>query len=388
MRMKVLVTGVPLAAALAACGVHVGVEHKDKAAVKATATAKAAAKRGPTMIEVHVDPPVPDSPCTGGEGIDIPAVRIPEVRTDPIVVPDQKLAGKTVPGFVIPGIHIAAQRVPEQCAIHEPAPAGCFGKVRIPAVTIPGVTIPGVTIPRVDVPGQPYGPGATQQPVTQAPVHQAEVTTPKQCAQKVRPGEYRPEVYQSETYRPQVYRSQVYRPEVYRGQVCVEGDCIPPVKVPPIAIEPVTVQPVTVPPSTLQGKTLPEITSKCVRVFTGAHAAAYNVCSDVLFDFDKASIRHDAAAVLRQVVRSLNKRFAGRDITVDGHTDSRGADGYNQALSVRRAEAVKRWLVAHGGISASRIATHGYGETEPVATNATDAGRQRNRRVVVGVEPR
>jgi outer membrane protein OmpA-like peptidoglycan-associated protein len=386
MRMTWLVAGVLAAAILAGCGgVSAGVEHKDKQAAKATATATATATSEPDMIEVPVDPPVPDAPCEGDDGIDIPAVDIPEVRTEPVRVPDQQLAGKTIPGFVIPGVHIPAQRVPEQCAVREPAPAGCFGRVKIPAVTIPGVTLPGVEIPRVDAPGQSFGPGASEPEKHQQPVHQEAVTTPKECAQKVRPGEYRPAVYQPQTYRPQVYRPQVYRPLVYRAQACVNGECIPPVNVPPITVAPVTVQPVTVQPQTLQGKRLPEITSKCVRVFAGEHEAAYNVCSDVLFDFDKADIRPDAEAVLRQVARSLDKRFAGREITVDGHTDSRGSDAYNDGLSMRRAEAVKRWLVANGRIPASRITTNGYGESEPVATNDTDAGRQRNRRVVIGV---
>ena len=148
------------------------------------------------------------------------------------------------------------------------------------------------------------------------------------------------------------------------------------------------VDPVRVEPSRLDGRYMPEIKSKCVSVFQGGGSTAYNVCSDVLFDFDKADIRSDAAAVLRQVAGSLRKRFAGRSIRIDGHTDSQGSDAYNDRLSLRRAEAVKRWLVANGGIAASRITTKGYGESEPVDSNATDAGRQRNRRLVVGVSKR
>jgi OmpA-OmpF porin, OOP family len=136
----------------------------------------------------------------------------------------------------------------------------------------------------------------------------------------------------------------------------------------------------------LQGKQLPEVTSRCVQVFEGSRATAYNV-SDVLFAFDKAAIRHAAEAVLRQVARSLSKRFAGRDIQIDGQTDSQGSDAHNDGLSNRRAESVKRWLGAHG-IAAGRISTHGYGESEPVASNTTASGRQKNRRVVIGVSER
>jgi outer membrane protein OmpA-like peptidoglycan-associated protein len=246
------------------------------------------------------------------------------------------------------------------------------------------VTIPEVRIPGVEVAGRTLQAEVVEPEVTQPPVTVAAQHTPGECAQKVAPGEYRPSVYQTSTYRTQVYRTQVYRTQVYRTSVCLDGDCLPPVTVPPLTVPPVKVQPVTVQPTTLQGKRLPEITSNCVRVFQGRQETAYNVCSDVLFDFDKASIRPDAEAVLRQVVRSLDKRFAGRDIQIDGHTDSQGSDAYNDGLSQRRAESVKRWLTGHG-IAAARISTQGYGESKPVASNASANGRQKNRRVVIGV---
>jgi outer membrane protein OmpA-like peptidoglycan-associated protein len=181
-----------------------------------------------------------------------------------------------------------------------------------------------------------------------------------------------------------VYRTNVYRSNVYRSNVCFAGDCIPSVNIPAINIPAVDVPAVNVPATSLRAKVLPEIRSSCVKVLQGRSATAYNVCSDVLFDFDKADIRPDAEAVLQQVVRSLDKRFAGKDLQVDGHTDSQGSDAYNDRLSIRRAESVKRWLADHG-IAAGRISTHGYGEREPVASNASSDGRQRNRRVVIGV---
>jgi outer membrane protein OmpA-like peptidoglycan-associated protein len=124
-----------------------------------------------------------------------------------------------------------------------------------------------------------------------------------------------------------------------------------------------------------------------VDVLQGKGETAYDVCSDVLFDFDKSDIRPDAEAVLRQAVRSLDKRFPSQEIRVDGHTDSQGSDAYNDRLSIRRAESVKRWLADHG-IAAARMTTHGYGESEPVASNASSDGRQKNRRVVIGVAKR
>jgi outer membrane protein OmpA-like peptidoglycan-associated protein len=104
--------------------------------------------------------------------------------------------------------------------------------------------------------------------------------------------------------------------------------------------------------------------------------------ADVLFDFDKADIRSDAAKALGQLA-TLIRAYPSGSATLDGHTDSKGDDAYNQRLSERRAEAVKRWLVDREGIEASRLAPRGLGERRPVASNDDDAGRQRNRRVEV-----
>jgi outer membrane protein OmpA-like peptidoglycan-associated protein len=67
-----------------------------------------------------------------------------------------------------------------------------------------------------------------------------------------------------------------------------------------------------------------------------------------------------------------------------GHTDSQGSDDYNMRLSLRRAESARQYLVS-SGIAYNRIRTEGRGEMEPVADNATDAGRSRNRRVEVAI---
>lgn len=104
--------------------------------------------------------------------------------------------------------------------------------------------------------------------------------------------------------------------------------------------------------------------------------------ADVLFDFDKADVRSDAASALAHLATLIRAYPSGR-ADLEGHTDSKGDDAYNQRLSQRRAEAVKRWLVEREGIDAGRLATRGAGESRPVASNGDDAGRQRNRRVEV-----
>jgi len=107
--------------------------------------------------------------------------------------------------------------------------------------------------------------------------------------------------------------------------------------------------------------------------------------ADVLFDFDKSDIRPDAAKALAQLATIIRAQAKGH-ARIEGHTDSKGDDAYNQKLSERRAESVKTWLVQKESIDSARLSTIGWGETKPVAPNDTDANRQRNRRVQVIVE--
>lgn len=99
----------------------------------------------------------------------------------------------------------------------------------------------------------------------------------------------------------------------------------------------------------------------------------------VLFDTDKADIKPQFVPMLNNAVDVMNMN-PGLTVEIEGHTDSRGTDAHNQALSERRAVAVKKYLVDHG-IAASRMETHGHGESQPVATNATPEGMYQNRRV-------
>lgn len=107
--------------------------------------------------------------------------------------------------------------------------------------------------------------------------------------------------------------------------------------------------------------------------------------ADVLFDHDRAEIRADAAAALGHLA-TLLRAHPGASCRLEGHTDSAGGDAHNQRLSERRAAAVERWLVEREGIDGGRLAPRGWGETRPVATNDTAAGRQRNRRVEAVIE--
>jgi outer membrane protein OmpA-like peptidoglycan-associated protein len=107
--------------------------------------------------------------------------------------------------------------------------------------------------------------------------------------------------------------------------------------------------------------------------------------ADVLFDFDKADVRPDAAQALGHLATVIRGYPKGR-VDIEGHTDAKGNAAYNQKLSERRAESVKRWLVEREGIAADRLTTRGAGASRPVADNSTDAGRQKNRRVEVVIQ--
>jgi OmpA-OmpF porin, OOP family len=116
-----------------------------------------------------------------------------------------------------------------------------------------------------------------------------------------------------------------------------------------------------------------------------APAAATKVtyAADAFFDFDKSVLKAEGKAKLNDLVGKV-KGINLEVIIAVGHTDSVGTDAYNQKLSVRRAEAVKAYLVSKG-IEKNRVYTEGKGEKQPVADNKTKEGRAKNRRVEIEV---
>ncbi len=107
--------------------------------------------------------------------------------------------------------------------------------------------------------------------------------------------------------------------------------------------------------------------------------------SEVSFDFNAATIKSSFHSPLNKIAEIMN-RYPQTQIVVVGHTDSVGSEQYNLDLSLRRANAVADYLIMRGVMS-SRIGTEGHGEMEPVASNATVAGRAQNRRVEIFVVP-
>ena len=106
---------------------------------------------------------------------------------------------------------------------------------------------------------------------------------------------------------------------------------------------------------------------------------------DVKFDFDKSVVKPNSYADIKNLADFM-KQYPQTTTVVEGHTDSVGPDAYNQKLSERRANAVKQVLVNQYGVGANRVNSVGYGESRPVADNATEAGRAVNRRVEAQVE--
>ena len=118
-----------------------------------------------------------------------------------------------------------------------------------------------------------------------------------------------------------------------------------------------------------------------------------DLAADVLFDFDKSTIKKEAEPSLRNLATVL-KANPGAAVIIEGHTDSKGADAYNQTLSEQRAASVKQWLVTNAQANGATITTRGLGKTKPIAYNAKPdgsddpEGRAKNRRVQIIVRKR
>ncbi|MEV3922918.1 OmpA family protein [Actinomadura coerulea] len=322
--------------------------------------------------------------CPGGRLIK--AVEIPAVHSGPVLIPEAVIGGQRIPAVTIPGVEIPAQRVPAQCVEHKPAPGGCLGAVAVPGTSIPSVTIPAVRIPGVKAPGIDVPP-VEQAAVSSEAVGTPAVGSPEVCQSKPsKEGEYVSSVYRSGVYRSGLYRSSAYRSSLYRPRACNDkGECVPSVTVPGVTAPGVNVPGVSVP-----GVSLKSYVAGPGQVIKGDDSIAYNIEADVLFDFGKAEIKPAAAAELGEIAKSLGREVpAGATVQVDGHTDGKGDTASNQALSLRRAQAIADWLATEGGIARSRLRATGYGETKPAYPNTKPdgsddpGGRAKNRRVVI-----
>ncbi|MEO7494978.1 MAG: OmpA family protein [Massilia sp.] len=120
--------------------------------------------------------------------------------------------------------------------------------------------------------------------------------------------------------------------------------------------------------------------------FTRPAAVTIALDAAVLFDTGKSNIKPEAQNVLGEAAARIRK-FGGAGVTIGGHTDNVGKAAANQLLSEQRAAAVKVWLIGREGVPAAGLVVKGYGKSQPVADNASEAGRARNRRVDVVITP-
>ena len=126
-------------------------------------------------------------------------------------------------------------------------------------------------------------------------------------------------------------------------------------------------------------------TSEAAAVSREGNLLAVTFKGDVTFDTNSTEVRLGLYSEINRVAGVLNQ-YPNTLIRVEGHTDSKGSDEFNMNLSKRRADTVKTLLVQRG-VADSRIEVVGFGETMPVATNDTEAGRQKNRRVEIKIAP-
>ena len=117
----------------------------------------------------------------------------------------------------------------------------------------------------------------------------------------------------------------------------------------------------------------------------GGNALRIGVASDVSFDVNKSEIKFGAQSTFEKIANVL-KDYEKTAVHLVGHTDSSGSDAYNQKLSKERAQSVATFLGSRG-VPSSRMVTWGRGESEPIASNDTEQGRSRNRRVDIVIKP-
>lgn len=121
----------------------------------------------------------------------------------------------------------------------------------------------------------------------------------------------------------------------------------------------------------------------------GAIGAAATISLDaaVLFDFNKATLKAAAAPTLHAAAERV-KQLPGSTLVFEGHTDNVGETGYNVELSTARANAVHNYMKTKEGVSCTNAKVKGYGESRPVASNTTEEGRAKNRRVEIVIIPK
>lgn len=333
------------------------------------------------------------SPGPGKRVEKLPDVVIPPIRQPATSVPDQVVGGERIAGFTIPAVEQPALAVDTGCIVRYDAPAGCLGAVEISEFTIPGQQIPGYTLPGYAVGGRQVperSVAGDQRPAVTVPGQRVEQVCQREPggSSRVVASVFRKSLFRPSGNRPSLFRNSASRASSYLG----DDQRVESVQVPALQVDGVQVHSVQVDSARIDGYVLDRAGG--TEVLAGEGRTAYSTQADVLFDFGRAELKPAAIPTLRRIAADLLARVPDASVQVDGHTDDVGDDAANVDLSTRRAEAVEAWLSAEGGVAASRIRTRGYGESAPVAPNATPTGaddpqgRAQNRRVVISATGR
>jgi outer membrane protein OmpA-like peptidoglycan-associated protein len=342
-----------------------------------------------SVADRGASPAAPDGPCAPGPGkrvTRLPDVVIPAIDAAEVRVDDVDLAGTKVPGFTVPAVHLPRQVIDAGCRIDHDAPGGCLGAVEITSVEVPDVEIPGFTIPAVSAADDPYE-GRTLQP-QRARGDRREARRADQVCQ-VKPisgGKYVAGVFRQVINRTVLVRGALTRSLAVRPRICVHGTCTDPVIVDALIVGSVVVGSVVAESAVLDSYTLGNSLARRLR---NDQQTAYVAPADVLFDFDKATLKPEAIPTLRAIAADLAATAPAAAVRVEGHTDDVGEVGYNDRLSEDRARAVAAWLSGDGHVAPDRITTRGLGESTPAEPNRNPdgsdnpAGRATNRRVVI-----
>ena len=140
----------------------------------------------------------------------------------------------------------------------------------------------------------------------------------------------------------------------------------------------------------LEDKLAREIADKQILLEKTSRGLVITMANDILFDSGKAKIKSSAHSALKKIASVLNNTVPDRDVGVEGHTDNvpikRSGWKSNWELSTARATSVLHYLVDKCGLNPKKLSAIGYGEYRPIASNDTEEGRQKNRRVEVWIQ--
>lgn len=132
---------------------------------------------------------------------------------------------------------------------------------------------------------------------------------------------------------------------------------------------------------------IPTFTAPEIAVSNGKTQITVKMPDHLLFDFDKSNLKSEAKQILEELTRTLTE-YKQATVKINGHTDNIGSQQYNRSLSEKRATAVKSYLQKKQELRHIQFSAEGYGDTKPIASNQTEDGRQKNRRVEIIIEPK